>query len=112
MYRTNINRFTTFNVHSSLGGEDISETAVDAGHGFTIVKVDVDSGVAFSSTTSVTGDLKVILVSTRQRLKYETYHSLVDSNGRNLLYQVNGPLVVNLFLEAGDGKPHIARVFL
>ena len=57
MYRTNINRFTTFIVHSSLR-EDISETAVDAGHGFTIVQVDVDSGVAESSTTSVTGDLK------------------------------------------------------
>ena len=47
--------------------EDISETAVDAGVRFTIVKVDVDSRVAEGSTTSVTGDLKGRKVSFRQR---------------------------------------------
>ena len=54
--------FTT----SRLRVEDISKTAVDAGDRFTIVQVDVDSRVAESSTTSVTGDLKVMMVSSRQ----------------------------------------------
>ena len=49
--------FVFFSV-GSIRVEDVSEPAVDAGHGFTTVKVDVDSGVAESSTTSVTGDLK------------------------------------------------------
>ena len=54
---------TLFIIFFIIRLEDISETAVDAGVRFTIVKVDVDSRVAEGSTTSVTGDLKVMLVS-------------------------------------------------
>ena len=42
-----------------LGIEHISEAAVDAGHRLPTVQVDVDLGVAESTTTSVTGNLQI-----------------------------------------------------
>ena len=82
MYQTNINKFTTIIVQSSLflfsviltgdrsmllhivvrvRVEDISEAAVDAGDGLPAVQVDVDLGMTQSSASSVTRNLNIIL---------------------------------------------------
>ena len=47
------------NIIIRVGVEDVSEAAVDASDGLPAVQVDVDLGVAQSSTTSVTGDLNI-----------------------------------------------------
>ena len=42
----------------------------------------------------------------------ETHNSFVDCNRRNLGNQINGPLVIDLLLQPGDGEPDVARVGL
>ena len=117
MYRTKYKQvhyvhcsFTT----SRLRVEDISKTAVDAGDRFTIVQVDVDSRVAESSTTSVTGDLKVIMVSSRQTdsktrpttrlLTAMGGTSFIKSMAHWLLTCFSRPVTANLALRGSDSE--------
>ena len=49
-----------FYIIVSIGIEDVSQSAVDAGYGLLPVKIDVDLGVAQGAAPSVTGNLRTV----------------------------------------------------